>query len=405
VKLLQINIESNFGSTGRIAEGIGILAQNKGFESHIAYSRGSNPSALNSQLIGNKAGQALHLLRTRIFGDHLNGSGKATEQLINFIDDIEPDIIHIHQVHGYYLHVPKLFRYLKEKEKKVVWTLHDCWSFTGHCSHYTKIDCQRWKEECHTCPQFKGYPTSYFIDRSKADFKLKKRLFTSMENLHLVAISDWLKEEVSKSFLNSLPISVIKNGVDLKTFKPMKVNQKLEREKRGITTKNLVIAAGTTWNSSKGLEDYKELGAILPDDTTLLLVGIPKDLQLGFSRSTICIERTESTEELALLYNIADAVISLSYQESFGLTIPEGLACGTPGIAYHNTALKEHISLKTGKLVTTGNVNEALQAIISLLQVGKSDLSDDCASFSREHYDREKNYQKYISLYQQILAK
>lgn len=402
--VLQINIESNYGSTGRIVEGIGRLAQSQGIETHVAYSRGANPSRLNTHHIGNKLSQGLHLVRTRVFGDHLKGSGFSTKQLIKLIEKLDPNIVHIHQVHGYYLHVPILFKYLRKSDRKIVWTLHDCWSYTGHCSYYTKIGCQKWLKECHNCPQFSGYPKSYFFDRSKEEFNLKKELFASMQNLHLVAISDWLKEEVSKSILAELPISVIKNGVDLEIFKPIKFNKELEKKKRGITSKNVVIATGTTWNSSKGLEDYKKLGAKLPNNTTLLLVGIPKYLQVGFPNSTICIERTESKEELSLLYNIADVVLSLSYQESFGLTIPEGLACGTPGVAYRNTALKEHISEHTGKLVMTGNIQEASQAIAEVIEVGKSAMSEACISFCHKNYNLKNNYQNYLSLYSQLIA-
>lgn len=402
--VLQINIESNYGSTGRIVEGIGRLAQSQGIETHVAYSRGANPSRLNTHHIGNKLSQGLHLVRTRVFGDHLKGSGFSTKQLIKLIEKLDPNIVHIHQVHGYYLHVPILFKYLRKSDRKIVWTLHDCWSYTGHCSYYTKIGCQKWLKECHNCPQFSGYPKSYFFDRSKEEFNLKKELFASMQNLHLVAISDWLKEEVSKSILAELPISVIKNGVDLEIFKPIKFNRELEKKKRGITSKNVVIATGTTWNSSKGLEDYKKLGAKLPNNTTLLLVGIPTYLQVGFPNSTICIERTESKEELSLLYNIADVVLSLSYQESFGLTIPEGLACGTPGVAYRNTALKEHISEHTGKLVMTGNIQEASQAIAEVIEVGKSAMSEACISFCHKNYNLKNNYQNYLSLYSQLIA-
>lgn len=402
--VLQINIESNYGSTGRIVEGIGRLAQSQGIETHVAYSRGANPSRLNTHHIGNKLSQGLHLVRTRVFGDHLKGSGFSTKQLIKLIEKLDPNIVHIHQVHGYYLHVPILFKYLRKSDRKIVWTLHDCWSYTGHCSYYTKIGCQKWLKECHNCPQFSGYPKSYFFDRSKEEFNLKKELFASMQNLHLVAISDWLKEEVSKSILAELPISVIKNGVDLEIFKPIKFNKELEKKKRGITSKNVVIATGTTWNSSKGLEDYKKLGAKLPNNTTLLLVGIPTYLQVGFPNSTICIERTESKEELSLLYNIADVVLSLSYQESFGLTIPEGLACGTPGVAYRNTALKEHISEHTGKLVMTGNIQEASQAIAEVIEVGKSAMSEACISFCHKNYNLKNNYQNYLSLYSQLIA-
>lgn len=405
MKLLQVNIESNYGSTGRIAEGIGVLAKSQGFESHIAYSRGSNPSSLITHQIGSKASQGLHLLKTRVLGEHLRGSGTATMQLIKLIDELDPEIIQIHQVHGYYLHVPKLFHYLKESGIKVVWTLHDCWSFTGHCSYYTRVNCQKWETECHNCPQFKGYPKSYFFDRSKNEFNLKKELFASMDNLHLVAISDWLEEEVSKSMLSELPLSVIKNGVDLQTFKPVEFDRQKEKEIRGITTENVVIATGTTWNSSKGLEDYREFSTILPENTTLFLVGIPQALQTGFSDSTKFIERTESKEELVRLYNLADVVLSLSYQESFGLTIPEGLACGTPGVAYDNTALKEHLTEQTGMLVSTGNVQEASRAISLILDQGKMNMSEACVSFCHKNYNLERNFQNYISLYHQLLAK
>lgn len=393
----------NSGSTGRIAEHLGKLIQKNGNRSIITYARGYNPSESEVYKVGSRINMGLHLLKTRLLGNHIEGSYFATRQLISKIDSIQPDLVHVHQVHGYYLNVPLLFTSLQDRGIPVVWTLHDCWSYTGHCSHYTDIDCRKWQTACYACPKFNLYPRSWFFDRSKEEYQVKKRLFSSMTNLHLVAISQWLAGELQHSFLKALPRHTILNGVDTDVFRPIDNAKQDILLKHKINTPNIALVVGTTWNRSKGLLDLIELSKRVDPETTLILLGIPPSIAKSFSERTVCVERSEDVQELARYYSAADVVLSLSYQESFGLTIPEGLACGTPAVVYNNTALSEHIDEQTGVKVQTGDWEGVQQAIRHITAKGKDHYFDHCLSKARLKYDQRKNYMQYMELYDRLI--
>jgi putative colanic acid biosynthesis glycosyltransferase len=402
-KILQINIEINSGSTGRIAEQIGMVAINNGFESYITYARGYNPSLSKTIKIGNKVSLLFHLLKTRIFGEHLNGSFFATKSLIRKIRALNPDIIHLHQLHGYYLNIPLLFEFLKELNKPVIWTLHDCWAFTGHCSYFTLVGCNKWKTECNNCPQSKKYPKSLFFDKSKSEFYKKDKLFNDINNLTFVGVSDWVANLAKSSFLSKNKITSIANCIDLNLFNP-KENTLNVITKYGLDkNKKFLIASGTTWIKSKGLDDYILLSEMLYSDYQLILVGINESISKNISSKIKCIKRTESQLELAELYSASDILLCLSYQESFGLTPIEAMACGTPSVVYNNTALNEIVSDKTGIKVETGDLNAVVEAINHISKNGKQFYSQNCIQRANDMYDMNKNYLNYVDLYHELL--
>jgi putative colanic acid biosynthesis glycosyltransferase len=401
--LFQINIEVNSGSTGRIAEQIGLVAMKSGFDSYITFARGYNQSQSKVIKIGNKFSILFHLLKTRLLGEHLNGSRHATLKLIQQLKTINPDIIHLHQMHGYYLNVPLLFEFLREFNKPVVWTLHDCWAFTGHCSYFTLVGCDKWKTECNKCPQSKKYPKSLYFDKSKSEFYQKDKLFNAIKNLTFVGVSDWVANLAKFSFLSKNKITTIANCIDLNLFNP-KENALNVITKYGLDkNKKFLIASGTTWIKSKGLEDYILLSEMLPFDYQLILVGINESISKSISSKIKCIKRTESQLELAELYSAADILLCLSYQESFGLTPIEAMACGTPSIVYNNTALNEIVTDKTGIKVETGDLNAVIEAIKHISKNGKQFYSQNCIQRANDMYDMNKNYLNYVDLYHELL--
>jgi len=346
-KLLQISVDVNTGSVGHIAEQIGELAISSGWESYIAFGRDSQPSMSRVIKIGNYLNIYYHVIQTRLFDNHFHSSTKATRELIKRIEAIKPDIIHIHQLHGYYINSEVLFEYLSKINIPIVWTLHDCWPMTGHCTYFSNIDCNKWKLECHNCPKKKNYPSSIFLDRSQQNFHLKKALFTSINNLTIVAVSDWLKNIAKESFLVKNSIISIKNGVDINKFIPSK-DTGFIKQKYHLTNKFVILGVGTAWHAAKGLFDYYKLREKLSNDYAIVLVGLSSENINKLPKGIIGILRTENIEELAQLYASADVVTSLSYQEAFGLTPVEGFACGTPAIVYNATATPELINPEIG---------------------------------------------------------
>ncbi len=398
--LLQINSCVNTGSTGRIAKEIGEVAISNGWQSYIAYGRSARESKSHLIKIGDKCDLYEHALESRLLDNHGLSSRKSTQELINKIEDIHPDIIHIHNIHGYYINYEILFEYLAQINIPVIWTLHDCWSFTGHCAHFDYCGCDKWKTECSKCPQKKSYPASLLLDNSQQNYILKKRLFTSVNNMTIVPVSNWLGGLVEQSFLRHYPIQVINNGVDLSVFKP--VNNFSIRSKYNIGDKFLMVAAATTWSSRKGLTDYCELSQYITSDCTIMLVGLTKRQISNLPSNIIGIERTESQEELVAIYSTADVVLNLSYEETFGLTTVEGFACGTPSIVYNKTASPELIDNSTGYIVEAKDYHSLLDSIQIIKDRGKAAYSLACRKRAEQHYNKNKQYNKYTELYNNL---
>jgi putative colanic acid biosynthesis glycosyltransferase len=404
-KILQISVEVNSGSIGKIVEQIGEVAINEGFESYILYSRGKSKSSSNLIKVGSKINFLLHVMKTRVFGDHLTGSWYSTKKIISKIQKVDPDIIHLHQIHGYYLNIPLLFNFLKDFNKKVIWTFHDNWSFTGHCSFFTYVGCNKWETQCHHCPLYDRYPKSYILDKSFNEFQLKKKLFNQIENFTIVAVSNWIAQNTRNSFLNKKSIITIFNGVNTKIYFPRKNNKEII-EKYGLNpSKKYLIATGTTWIKPKGLDDYSKLSELLSNDIQIILVGISKSIEKDVSNKIICIPRTHNQIELAHLYSFAEILLCLSYQESFGMPPIEALSCGTPAIVYDNTALPELITPQTGRVVKTGDLDQVINAINDIMNMGKFSFTNSCVQRAKNQYDIQVVYKQYIDLYRDVTNK
>ncbi len=403
MKVLQISSTVNTTAIGRIAEEIGQMAMKSGHESFIAYSElGINGSQSNLIKIGNRADVYMHGLVTRLFDRHGFGSKRVTKKLIKQIKQLNPDVIGIHNVHGYYLNMEVLFDYLKAAGKPVVWTFHDCWSFTGHCSYFDFVDCDKWKTKCFACPSMKAYPASWLVDRSRDNYISKREIFNDVENLTIVTPSEWLAKLVKQSFLSYYTVKVINNGVNIQVFKPREIDN--IREKYNIGNKKLILGLAYIWSQRKGLNDLMELSKILPDDHVIFLVGLnPKQLE-QLPENMLGIARTESVEELAALYSAADVYVNPTWQDNFPTVNLEALACGTPVITYNTGGSPEAIDEKTGIVVNKGDIQGLLGAVNEIIHKGKDHYRPLCRSRAELLYNKEDRNGDYLSLYQHLLG-
>lgn len=405
VKIIRITTEINRSSIGRTTEQLGKLVIAEGWESYIAWGRADGQSESYKIHVGNKASVFVHGLLTRFFDLHGYGSYFATKRLVSNIKEIKPDIIHLHDIHGYYINLKVLFKYLKDCGIPVVWSHHDCWAFTGHCSFYSSVDCDKWQTECHHCPLSKEYPGSLFIDNSRKNFRLKKKLFTSLEQLYNVGVSEWISKELKKSFLNKYPIITICNGIDTDVFRPRQECSDEIRKKYDLGNGNILLGVATAWGERKGLSDYYRLRERLNDSYTIVLVGVPQSLQESLPDGIIGIQRTDSIEELSKLYSTASIVLNLASAESFGKTTPEGLSCGVPSIVYNCTASPDLVDEKTGIVLEKGDIEGIVRAIIQIMSWDKELTIKKCRERACELYSIKNNWPKYIDLYKQILDK
>lgn len=400
-KLLQINVTSNKGSTGIISEYIGETAISKGWESYIAFGRSNNPGKSISIKIGSVLEVFYHGFISRIFDKHGYGSKFATRRLVKKIKKIKPDIIQLHNLHGYYINIFILFEYLFKSNIPVVWTLHDCWALTGHCSHFDFIGCEKWKTECFKCPQKLEYPSSLFLDNSKRNFHHKNSLFNSLNNLTLVSVSKWLDMIVSKSFLTNIPRRIIYNGVDLKKFKPSYNVNLLKRF--NSNDKFIILGVSSLWSEKKGFSDFIKLSSLIEKDSLIILVGLNKSQINKLPSNIIGIEKTKSQEELSDLFSLSDVFVSLSVEESFGLTIAESMSCGVPAIVYNSTATPELVDEKTGIIVDKKNIIQLVKAVNEVKRNGKLFYSKACRHRALELFDAKKVSLEYLTVYNKIL--
>lgn len=398
-KLLQINATCNWGSTGKIVELIGQEALARGWESFIAYGRYENYSASEKIKIGSKYSVYLHYLSQRLFDNEGLRSQKPTRRLINRIREIQPDIIQLHNIHDHFLNYRLLFEYLNQTDIKIVWTMHDFWAITGHCMHFISAQCTKFRSGCKDCPMRRVYPKS-FVDQSEQNYELKRRFFSANEHMHIVAVSEWVSKIFGDSFLKEKELTVINNGIDLDVFVPT-VDEHIEGMFRN---KFVILSVASQWKHDKGLDDYIAMSEMLSDDEIIVLVGVDDDIISKLPHNIIGIRHTDSAQELAGLYTRANVVTILSSAETFGLTVVEGYACGTPAVVYDNTAPPALITPETGLVVENHNPVAAYKAIQEIKKKCKDYYSRRCISLAHERYDKRRCARSYIELYEKILT-
>ena len=401
MKILQINTVYKSGSTGKIAKDLNDLILSYGHESFIAYSRGKH-SESNCIQVGNKLDINFHALGTRVFDKHGLYSKKATISFIQELEIVNPDIIHLHNIHGYYLNYPILFEYLKKIDKPVIWTLHDCWSFTGHCSYYEYNGCDKWQTECGACPQLRQYPASLVFDNSKNNFLLKKELFSSLNNLTIVTPSTWLANEVKKSFLKNYEVKVINNGIDLDIFKPSHSNF---RVKYKLENKFLILGVASVWEERKGFKYFIELSKLLKNDEQIILIGLNNEQIKSLPSNIIGIKRTENQKELAQIYSAVDIFVNPTLEDNFPTTNIESLACGTPIITFESGGSPECIDENSGIVVEKGNLNKLYEAIVTIKKNGKNKYTLSCRNRAKKYFDKNDRFKEYLDLYKNKLKK
>jgi putative colanic acid biosynthesis glycosyltransferase len=400
-KLVQINSVVNTGSTGRIAEEIGQVATTLGWKSYIAYGREARESKSELIRIGNDWDLKLHGVKTRLFDEHGFGSKNATELLIDSLVQINPDLIILHNLHGYYINIDVLFRYLANQDIPVLWLLYDVWAFTGHCTYFDAVGCSKWITECQHCPQIHEYPRSLIRDNSKSNYTIKRQLFTSVKDLTLITHSKWLKELVHSSFLYKIPVFTINNGIDLEVFKP--TNYEHIVHKYNLNNNYIILGVANGWVKRKGFDDFIELRNRLKKKYAIILVGLNQRQIELLPKNIIGIERTENTEELAALYSVANVFLNPTYEDNFPTTNLEALACGTPVITYNTGGSPETIDKETGVIVDKGNIDGIVKAIGEIEIMGKAYYTAKCQERAITYFNKDDRNLDYIKLYEEIL--
>lgn len=394
MKVLQINSVCGYGSTGNIVVDLYRALKAQGDECCVAYGRGHAPENVQAYRIGSDRDVYVHGILSRLTDKHGFYSKRATKRFVQWMKVYDPDVIHLHNLHGYYINIEILFEVLKEMDKPVVWTLHDCWAFTGHCSHFEYIGCDKWKIECGHCPQKREYPASFLFDNSKKNYARKKAAICSLDKLVVVAPSRWLAETVRQSYLKNYPIDVIYNGIDLESFKPTESDF---RKEYGLENKKIILGVSNVWSKRKGLQVFQQLARKLDENYQIVLVGITKKQSKRLDNGIIAIGRTSSKKELAQIYTAADVFLNPSEEETMGLTTVEALACGTNVLVNNSTALPEIVDYDAACILKGKNM---LSQIIEISKWSDTREKNRKKAFL---YEKKVQCQKYMSLYEKFL--
>lgn len=399
MKIVSINSLPN-GSTGKIMNEIADMAEKNGFDTYCFwgswYSEIKEKAEKRSRFgssIENKISGAFSILT----GLQNFGSIIGTISLINKINKIDPDIIHLHNLHLWTINIPLLFKYIKKHNIKTVWTLHDCWSFTGHCPHFDMIGCEKWKTGCYDCPQYKEYPKSIF-DNSKFMYRLKKELFTSVKNMTIVTPSEWLASLVKKSYLKDYPVKVINNGIDLNIFKPTESDF---RKKYALENKFIVLGVAFGWDKRKGLDVFIELAKRLDKEKyKIVLVGTDDNVDKLLPENIISIHRTQNQTELAEIYTAADVFANPTREENYPTVNMEALACGTPIVTFNTGGSPEILDKTCGDTVPKGDINSIYNEIKRICET--KPYSETVCLKRAQDFDKNKKFKEYISLYEEL---
>lgn len=394
MKVLIINSVCGIRSTGRICTDFASELEKRGHQVRIAYGRESVPEQFRKYAIriGSEMDVKCHVIRSRLLDGEGTGSKRATEKFVQWMEEFNPDVIHLHNVHGYYINMEVLFKYLRISGKKIIWTLHDCWAFTGHSGTCDSVSCERWKTGCFQCPKTKGYPKSY-IDRSESNWKRKKRLITEVSQINIVTPSYWLADLARQSFLSKFNIQTIHNGIDIKQFYPLENDF---RKKYSIDDKFVILGVASLWG--KGLNDFIELSKKLGNQYRVVLVGLTRAQLQNIPDTIIGIERTESVKELAQIYSMADVFLNLTDCDALSTVDVEAMFCDTPVITYKVSKSAENIIEECSFIVEQGNL-EAVMEKIEICRKNPKKFRGTKKIFPKNNFDKASAMRKYLKIY------
>ncbi|MBQ8768971.1 MAG: glycosyltransferase [Oscillospiraceae bacterium] len=402
MKVVQINAVYGVGSTGRIALDIAGELRRQGHESYVFWAIDCREDE-NAHLIrvGNTLDHKLHALLRRIDGKQGWHSKAATRKVCRELLRIKPDVVHLHNLHSNYIHLPELLRFLGEHKIPTLITIHDSWMFTcGFCAHYFYHNCDQWTKGCTSCPAVGSGKR-----RAGAKmFRIKEDLYSRIPDLAVNGVSQWTTEAAARGMLKTAKISrCIYNWIDTQLFKPQ-TNAAEVRKKYGIPAHHkLILGVSQGWSENKGLKEFLQIADELRDCATVILVG--EDCGIPKRENLNCIGFTDNRQTLIDLYSAADLFVNPSRAETFGLVTAEALSCGTPVVAYDNSGSRELVAPQCGALVPDGDAAALVSQTRRVLENPKETYKDACRQWVLDNFEKQKQLQKYVELYKQLTDK
>lgn len=393
MKILQINATCGVGSTGKICVGISRLLTENNVDNYILYSSRSNGYELGISCADDKYIK-LQALKSRVFGNYGFNSVAATKRMIAEIERLGPDVVHLHNIHGHDCNLEMLFGYFRKNKTRLIWTFHDCWAFTGYCTYFTAVKCEKWQTVCSDCIQKSGY--SWFSDKSHKLFCKKRELFKGID-MTIVTPSLWLADLLKQSFLSEYPVKVINNGIDLDVFR---YDSGDFRRKYALENKKVVLGVSMGWDERKGLDVFVELAKRLPEEYKIVLVGTDDNADRLITDNIISIHRTENQQELAKIYSAADVFVNPTREDNYPTVNIEAIACGTPVVTFKTGGSPEMIDESCGSVVECDDI-AALEKEIIRICTDKPYSRENC-TIKAKSFDKNVRFKEYLKLYERV---
>lgn len=397
MKILQINACYGYLSTGIIIEDLEKEIYKSEGVCYVAYQTAVKEPVCGFR-IGNKFDRYIHGIHSRIFGKQGYRSNRATKKLLKWIVSVNPDIIHLHNLHSNYLNFNMLCDYIAEKNIKTVYTFHDCWAFTGKCSHYASASCDKWQTSCGNCPQLKNEVPSLIFDNTGKVLKDRTQHLNKIPDLTIVPCSFWMEEQIKKSLLKPKRIVTLYNGTDTNMFRP---HSNSFRKDYKLDDKFLILGFANKWSNTKNIEGVKFISGNLADDEIIVIVGCNEKQKELFSKfkNIVPVGYIGDRQLLSDIYSSADVFVNLTYEDTLPTVNMESICSKTPVITFNSCGSPELVSSSTGIVVDKGDFEGILNAIRF--------VKENSAQFDFEDlikkYDKNVCYNKYIELYKQIL--
>ena len=396
MKVLLIDVVCKYGSTGKIVYDLYSQINASGDEAAICYGRGPKLKEKNIFKFSFDFETLLHAFLTRITGFTGCFSYFSTRRLIKFIKKFKPDVVHIHELHAYFLNVVPLLKFLKKQNIKVVHTLHCAYSYTGKCGHH--FECEKWKTECGKCPRLHEYISTSFFDRTKRMFNSKKKAFTGFKDFTVVSPSKWLGDFAKQSFLGQYPIKIIPNGIDCSIFYPRETNELRKKFNINKDEKVVLAVAPNLMSSAKGGKLVMEIADKMKDENVkFVMVGL-NDINIEHSSNVILFERTNNQDQLAEFYSLADAFVICSDKENFPTTCIEAQCCGTPVCGFDVGGTKETSILDKNTFVEYGKIDNLIEIIRNILGENYKQKFE-IAKEAKKMFDKHNFFERYLELY------
>lgn len=401
MRILHLNTVLH-GSTGKIMLQIAEKARERGHKCWVSVPRGRHNTYCDDSniiWIGNRLSEDFHIAMGRLTGYQGCFSIYSTYKFIDRLNNLKPDILHFHNLHDSYINLPILFNYIKKNNIKVIWTLHDCWSFTGHCPYFSLSKCEKWKWGCGGCPSIKEYPKSY-VDKTRWLWEHKRKWFTNVDRMTIVTPSIWLSQLVKQSYLSKYPVKVINNGIDLDIFR---YRESSFREKYCLVDKKIILGVAFGWEKRKGLDIFVRLAKSLPETYTIVLVGTDEIVERKLPKNILKIRRTNNQKELAEIYSTADIFLNPTREENYPSVNMESIACGTPVITF-NTGGSPEIILNDscGTVLNDEKIENVIQAIENEISKNNED-NIRIRKLSSNYFDMNSKFYEYIKLYEDLI--